>query len=161
MADKVQRTEDMSSVHGEHLEPTTDREDISSPVGVKFASPDVDAESSSSSGVAAPAAELSDRRKPSAVQAQEDLKAFARMHMVSQSCFVLFKCIFLPQLDPNLDQKLYRRTRDLAAGEGDINEKIGIDMELSEDSPYPEVRAAVPNTDDPSIPCVSHVLVIR
>ena len=46
------------------------------------------------------------------------------------------------------------KTRDLAAGEGDVNEKIGIDMELSEDSPYPEVRAAVPNTDDPSIPCV-------
>jgi hypothetical protein len=96
MGDKVQSTEDMSSVHEEHLEPTTDREGISSPAGFKFASPDVDVESSSSSpsGVAPPAAELSQRRKPSAVQAQEDLKAFARMHMVSRSCFVLFKCIY-------------------------------------------------------------------
>jgi hypothetical protein len=94
MADRVQSTESMSSVHEGHREPTTDRESLSSPVGVKFASPDVDVESSSSSGVAAPAAELNDRRKPSAVQAQEDLKAFARMHMVSRSCFILFKCIF-------------------------------------------------------------------
>jgi hypothetical protein len=55
-----------------------------------------------------------------------------------------------------LDQNLYRKTRYLAAGEGDVNEKIGIDMELADDSPYPEVRAAVPNTDDPTVPCVNH-----
>jgi OPT oligopeptide transporter protein len=54
-----------------------------------------------------------------------------------------------------LDQNLYRKTRYLAAGEGDSNEKIGIDMELADDSPYPEVRAAVPNTDDPTVPCVN------
>jgi hypothetical protein len=37
---------------------------------------------------------------------------------------------------------------------GDVSEKIAIDQELAEDSPYPEVRAAVSNTDDPSMPCV-------
>lgn len=53
-----------------------------------------------------------------------------------------------------MDQDLYRKTKNLAAGNGDADEKIDIDMKLAEDSPYPEVRAAVPNTDDPSIPCV-------
>jgi hypothetical protein len=37
---------------------------------------------------------------------------------------------------------------------GDVREKLGVDQELAENSPYPEVRAAVPNTDDPSVPCV-------
>jgi len=39
--------------------------------------------------------------------------------------------------------------------DGDSKEKIGAGMELPEDSPYPEVRAAVSNTDDPSIQCVA------
>ena len=40
---------------------------------------------------------------------------------------------------------------------GDVNEKLGVDQELAENSPYPEVRAAVPNTDDPSMPCVRNI----
>jgi hypothetical protein len=35
-------------------------------------------------------------------------------------------------------------------GEGD--EKTVVE----ENSPYPEVRAAVPNTDNPDLPCVVH-----
>lgn len=42
----------------------------------------------------------------------------------------------------------------LAAGEGAADEKIVVDQELAEDSPYPEVRAAVAPTDDPDMPCV-------
>jgi len=42
----------------------------------------------------------------------------------------------------------------LGAGQGAVAEKIGIDMELNENSPYPEVRAAVPNKDDPTESCV-------
>jgi len=61
----------------------------------------------------------------------------------------------LLQWDPNLDQRLYRRTKSLAAGQGDLIEKMGVDQELMENSPYPEVRAAVPPTDDPEIPCVT------
>jgi len=40
---------------------------------------------------------------------------------------------------------------------GDVNEKLGVDQELAENSPYPEVRAAVPNTDDPTVPCVCDI----
>jgi hypothetical protein len=42
----------------------------------------------------------------------------------------------------------------LAVGDGNMIEKVAADAELAEDSLYPEVRAAVPNTDDPAIPCV-------
>jgi hypothetical protein len=57
-------------------------------------------------------------------------------------------------MDPNVDSILYSKARTLAAGEGDVSDKMAVDMDLSEDSPYPEVRAAVSNVDDPNIPCV-------
>ena len=60
------------------------------------------------------------------------------------------------QFDPNLDQQLYRRSKALGGGYGDAREKIKIDNELEGNSPYPEVRAAVPPTDDPTIPTVLH-----
>jgi hypothetical protein len=57
-------------------------------------------------------------------------------------------------MDPNVDSNFYRKAQALAAGEGDVSEKIAVDMDLTENSPYPEVRAAVSNVDDPNIPCV-------
>jgi len=86
MTEKVENTDTISARHDEPLEQVIDREAQSSPTAVNFAAPDEDVESSSSSGVAALSAQVRDRRKPSAIQAQEDLKAFARMHMVGLSC---------------------------------------------------------------------------
>lgn len=62
-----------------------DNDSFSGPSAVPFASPDEDVEKGSSSGVPTPPAEDVRRRQPSAVEAQEDLKGFARMHMVRPS----------------------------------------------------------------------------
>lgn len=88
MAEKVENTETVSTSHEEPLQKAPAFEAPSSPGLVNFAAPDDDVESGSSSGVAAPPAEVRDRRKPSAAEAQEDLKAFSRIHMVSLFSFL-------------------------------------------------------------------------
>lgn len=60
----------------------TDHDPLSGPTAVTFASRDEDVEKGSTSAVSTPPAEDVTRRKPSAIEAQEDLKAFAKMHMV-------------------------------------------------------------------------------
>ena len=99
--------------------------------------------------LASPALKTPDFDSPSAVEIQTDLRSFSRKHMVCRSV----KCFNL-QFDPNLDQRLYNRSRLFATGEVDVIEELELEMELAEDSPYPEVRSAVPNTDDPTMECV-------
>ena len=81
----VERTDDID-VKGPRREElatdNTDQNPLSGPTTVTFGSPDEDVEKGSSSSVSTPPVENLNRRKPSAVEAQEDLKAFARMHMV-------------------------------------------------------------------------------
>lgn len=51
------------------------------------------------------------------------------------------------QFDPNLPQKHIDALRH-AAESGDTEKAAAIEQNLTEDSPYPEVRAAVRNTDE-------------
>jgi hypothetical protein len=53
--------------------------------------------------------------------------------------------------DPNMDQEKLHQLQN-AVHEHDVDAELTIERELEENSPYPEVVAAVPNTDDPSIP---------
>ena len=89
MAEGAEITEPKGSLHEEPLEKTFDLGTLSSPVDLKFASPEVDVESAASSGVVVASSGIKHGRKPSATEAQEYLKAFSRIHMVS---LFPFKC---------------------------------------------------------------------
>ncbi|BFZ59744.1 hypothetical protein YB2330_000761 [Saitoella coloradoensis] len=49
--------------------------------------------------------------------------------------------------DPNLPRKIYEDAKGLTVKDVDVGEVIAFDSEMLEDSPYPEVRAAVAPTD--------------
>ncbi|KAK0535635.1 hypothetical protein OC835_002310 [Tilletia horrida] len=53
--------------------------------------------------------------------------------------------------DPNLDPELIHAAQ-AAVAKGDIQAELQLENALLEDSIYPEVRAAVPNVDDPTMP---------
>ncbi|KAE8259388.1 hypothetical protein A4X13_0g1043 [Tilletia indica] len=53
--------------------------------------------------------------------------------------------------DPNLDPALIQAAES-AIEKGDVKAEIRLENALLDDSIYPEVRAAVPNVDDPSMP---------
>lgn len=82
MAERTDDIEVKSPSHEALAAHNTDHNHLSDHTAVPFASRDEDVEKGSTSGVSTPPAEDITRRKPSAIEAQEDLKAFARMHMV-------------------------------------------------------------------------------
>lgn len=54
--------------------------------------------------------------------------------------------------DPNLESDK-RDAIEAAVKKGDVEAEISLDQGLGENSPYPEVASAVPNTDDETLPC--------
>jgi hypothetical protein len=67
--------------------------------------------------------------------AEAELNVFGKMH----------------EWDPNMDRDKLHAIED-AVKEKDVEAELSIEAELEENSPYPEVVAAVPNTDDTSLP---------
>lgn len=54
--------------------------------------------------------------------------------------------------DPNLESDK-RDAIESAVKRGDEEAEINLEQELEDNSPYPEVASAVPNTDDDTLPC--------
>ncbi|KAF4541792.1 putative small oligopeptide opt family protein [Lasiodiplodia theobromae] len=79
-------------------------------------------------------AEVDDHAKAAA--AQKDLQTFSDLH----------------RWDPNLESDK-RDAIEEAVKKGDVEAEISLDQGLGENSPYPEVASAVPNTDDHTLPC--------
>lgn len=56
--------------------------------------------------------------------------------------------------DPNMDHDKIDQV-EAVLEKGDYKAEVTLEEELEEDSPYPEVRAAVSNVDDPSMPVMT------
>jgi hypothetical protein len=70
-----------------------------------------------------------------AAKFEQDLSSFAEIH----------------EWDPNIDPKKLHAIND-AIDEHDVQAEASLEQELEDNSPYPEVRAAVQNWDDESLP---------
>jgi hypothetical protein len=67
--------------------------------------------------------------------AENELNTFGKLH----------------EWDPNMDREKIHAIEN-AVKEHDVEAEMSLEADLEENSPYPEVMAAVPNTDDVSLP---------
>ncbi|KAL8281284.1 hypothetical protein RQP46_006318 [Phenoliferia psychrophenolica] len=120
--------------------------------GFKSDSSSDDAPAPASTDMHARAAELAEEKGGISSEKTEALSLDEARQLIEEFCAGR-------ELDPNFDQDLLKRARDILR-QDDLNEEsvaalveeIKLEAALMEDSPYLEVRSAVSMTDDPTEP---------
>ncbi|WFD43602.1 hypothetical protein MPSI1_002265 [Malassezia psittaci] len=89
---------------------------------------------------------------PALERAEENITpADLNQHEVAQAQQELRDIVEDPLDDPNMDRGLINDA-EKALHTGDVKHEVALGHMIEEDSPYQEVRAAVSNVDDPSMP---------